>query len=875
MTTAYTSLLGLALPVTGELSGTWGDTVNNSITSLLDTSVAGTTNVSADSNVTLTTTSGASNQARQAILLFSGARTAIRTVTAPAQSKIYTVINATTGGFAVQLVGVGPTTGVTIVAGESAVCAWNGSDFVKVSNTGGSAVFTTLDVTNLDVTNIRALDGTAAASIANSTGVISFVANPILSGGTANGVLYLNGSKVVTSGSALTFDGANIIVNATTPAYFTGTSNLAQVSINRSPSTGAIFNASQSAAYLNIDGASGGSSFQFVVASAANTQPSEAMRLTSTGLGIGTSSPTRKLDVRGGVSFQDSAGEKELLIANDTTLVRLFSRNRSDTSDVPMAFYTGATERLRIDASGNLGLGVTPSAWGSTFAGGVFQAKNASVMGYLNAVYLGANYYATNSSDNYIATGFASRYQQTSGQHQWLNAPSGTAGNAITFTQAMTLDASGNLGIGTTSPAVKLQVQGAASSNPEIRCLDGTVNSQWYAASDGTCVFGTYSNHPLVWRTNGTEHARINSSGELLVGTAGGGIAKLYAVAASGQCAQFDSPSGSTQQGIGRFNNSTNGGYVSFAGVGASSVVPTWTNGSMVMEAVPFSTGNLILGTFSGAITFQTNSRLERARIDSSGNLLVGTTTAEARFTIGGTATSAANNTICRIGTTDYTTNTVLSVAPGVVNFDAPGVAGGRMKIDSSGGFTVGTGAGISINAQPQYVDSVAWNGAATAIYVGKSNGTGRSLNLAGTVNINGLDYAEYMTKSGDFTVAKGDVVGIDANGKLTNVFANAISFVVKSTSPSYVGGDGWGIGLEGEELEEARKTVDRIAFCGQVPVNVTGATAGQYIIPVNDNGSIKGQAVSNPTFEQYQSVVGKVIAIEADGRARIIVKLV
>jgi hypothetical protein len=74
--------------------------------------------------------------------------------------------------------------------------------------------------------------------------------------------------------------------------------------------------------------------------------------------------------------------------------------------------------------------------------------------------------------------------------------------------------------------------------------------------------------------------------------------------------------------------------------------------------------------------------------------------------------------------------------------------------------------------------------------------------------------------------------------------------------------------------LEAARQTVDRIAFAGQVPVNVLGATAGQYIIPVNDNGAIKGRAVSNPTFEQYQSSVGKVIAIEADGRARIIVKV-
>jgi hypothetical protein len=173
------------------------------------------------------------------------------------------------------------------------------------------------------------------------------------------------------------------------------------------------------------------------------------------------------------------------------------------------------------------------------------------------------------------------------------------------------------------------------------------------------------------------------------------------------------------------------------------------------------------------------------------------------------------------------------------------------------------------------------------------------------------------MTKSGNFTVAKGDVVGIDAQGKLTNVFSDAISFVVKSTDPSYVGGDTWGteeaIGLKepsqpyqdqaiqkskietDEEfairktiqaayiaekavfdaaLEAARTLVDRVAFAGQVPVNVLGATAGQYIVPVDDNGSIKGQAVSNPTFEQYQSAVGKVIAIEADGRARIIVKV-
>lgn len=178
--------------------------------------------------------------------------------------------------------------------------------------------------------------------------------------------------------------------------------------------------------------------------------------------------------------------------------------------------------------------------------------------------------------------------------------------------------------------------------------------------------------------------------------------------------------------------------------------------------------------------------------------------------------------------------------------------------------------------------DAGSFNAANAVLKVQKVTSTGRSINTAGTINASGTDYAEYMIKCGNFTVAKGDVVGIDANGKLTNVFADAISFVVKSTDPSYVGGDTWGSKSQDkdgeqytpEELEAQRQMVDRIAFSGQVPVNVTGATAGQYIIPVNDNGAIKGEAVSNPTFEQYQIAVGKVIAIESDGRAKIIVKV-
>lgn len=232
---------------------------------------------------------------------------------------------------------------------------------------GGTGVGTSTGTGSVVLSASPTLTGTIGAAAATLSG------NLTLSGGTANGVTYLNGSKVLTSGSVFTFDGANAIINATTPAYFTGTSNLAQISINRSPSTGAIFNASQSAAFINIDGASGGSSVQFAVASAANTQPSEGMRLTSTGLGIGTSSPdifsngfaknlgvvvtgsgaTASINVSGG-----SGGAGRIQFGTETTrygLVYVDATNFmqiATTTALPISFVINSTERARITSSG-------------------------------------------------------------------------------------------------------------------------------------------------------------------------------------------------------------------------------------------------------------------------------------------------------------------------------------------------------------------------------------------------------------------------------------------------------------------------------------------------------------------------------------------
>lgn len=175
MPSSYTPL-GFVLPATGELSGVWGTIWNNSGTSLIDSAIAGVATISADLDVTLTTTAGAANQARSAILLCSGARTAQRTIIAPAQSKIYTIINSTTGGFPVKIVGVGPTTGVTVQPGATATLVWSGSDFVQVgattfaalsgaSFTGDVGIGVGSPVAKLDVSGSQASNIVAVAAL--------------------------------------------------------------------------------------------------------------------------------------------------------------------------------------------------------------------------------------------------------------------------------------------------------------------------------------------------------------------------------------------------------------------------------------------------------------------------------------------------------------------------------------------------------------------------------------------------------------------------------------------------------------------------------------------------------------------------------------
>ena len=254
---ANTSLIGLNLPVTGTLSGQWGDTVNNAISQIIDVAVAGTQTVTVDTDIDLAVTTGTyastgltANSSQYAVLLCTGARTAARNINTPKQSKTYVVINDTSGGFAVTVRGgpTSPTTGVTVAAGTRAIIAWNGSDFVNVG--GGSAAGSNTQVqfnnsgafgassnltwngTTLTSTGFGGpINGTVGATTPAAgafTTLSATTAIPVTSGGTslttltANNVILGNGTSAPlfvapgTAGNVLTSNGTTW--SSTTPA---------------------------------------------------------------------------------------------------------------------------------------------------------------------------------------------------------------------------------------------------------------------------------------------------------------------------------------------------------------------------------------------------------------------------------------------------------------------------------------------------------------------------------------------------------------------------------------------------------------------------------------------------------------------------------
>lgn len=241
MTTGATGQLGLALPVQGELSGTWGNTVNNGITEYTNIAIAGTLTLTGDGAVTLQNTTGdasASNitssltgagtvTAQFAIVKIAGTLTTTKVVTfgsagsAP-YSKTFTVVNAATGG-AVTFKAYGQT-GVSIAVGESAFVYYNGTDIVKLTSTSSGAA-------GGSTTQVQYNSSGSLAGSANMTfdGTKLTVGNILDSGLTASKPVFTDASKnLVSTGTLGTDQGGTNLTSFTSGGalYATSTSVL-------------------------------------------------------------------------------------------------------------------------------------------------------------------------------------------------------------------------------------------------------------------------------------------------------------------------------------------------------------------------------------------------------------------------------------------------------------------------------------------------------------------------------------------------------------------------------------------------------------------------------------------------------------------------
>jgi hypothetical protein len=567
MTTAYTSLLGLALPVTGELSGTWGDTVNNSITSLLDSAISGTTTISADADITLTTTTGAANEAREAIILWTAGGTVTRNITAPAQSKTYIVINKSSSTQSIVLRGAGPTTGVTIIKGESAVCAWNGSDFIKVSNISGPGTFTDLTVTGV-------------ASFADGTAALPSITN---TGDTNTGIFFPAADTIAFSeggAEAMRLDSSgNVGIGTASPTVklqvTTASAAALPASSGTTLSVGTLIRLGSSADAAGNIGTIGLATNQMWIQATDQTNLAVSYQLllnpNGGNVGIGTASPAYKLDVAGAIStnnnltftgtgnritgdFSNATFANRVALQTSTTngntsvnvlpngtsvisAVNVF--NNSDPTNagiagivatntdgrlqagitgtgtyLPLTFYTNGSERVRIDTSGNVGIG-TSSPVSLLQVGSTATSNNTLTVASANNTAAQIDLLGDTSA----TVGTNLKYE---GNGNFFAISSTNAG---TLTERMRIDSSGNVGIGNTNPGVKLQVTGTTIAS-NFYTGTGTASAGTFGAdSAGTgasiIMYGSTGANPgaMILSAGSSERMRIDSSGNVLIGT--------------------------------------------------------------------------------------------------------------------------------------------------------------------------------------------------------------------------------------------------------------------------------------------------------------------------------------------------------------------
>jgi hypothetical protein len=431
----------------------------------------------------------------------------------------------------------------------------------------------------------------------------------------------------------------------------------------------------------------------------------------------------------------------------------------------------GATTAMTISTLGSLGIGVTPAAWANALQVGTGSSMWSNNVEYS---YFGTNNYFGGANWNFIGTGRAAQYSQAIGQHLWYtSSASGTAGGTITWNESMRIDSGGNVGIGTSSPSSKLEVVGASSL---VKSTASSGYGAFYAnAATGNGAF-------YFFAINNTETARIYSDSANYLGFATGssGIEKMR-IDSSGNVGIGTSSPGN-QLVVSKSQNAATVIQLlnNNAGASAQSIIQLQVGASAYVNYAASSTYNQLIGV-GGVVTqyfdfdtqlWRSNAGTEYMRINSSGNVGIGTTSPSTRLSV----VSATNG---GISVNDGTVNTIIYNSSGGVSsigtttnhslqLYTNNVA--RVTIDTSGNVTTTAAISDSIGN----VRTVPEN-TKTAAYVLVASDSGKYINITtGGITVNasifttGQSVTVYNNSASAQTITQGTSVTMYLVGTAT-----------------------------------------------------------------------------------------------------------
>lgn len=465
-----TTLLSLPIITTGTESGAWGNVTNNGLTQYLDIAIAGSLSLTTDADVDLSNTAGTdtvtnigSTTAQYMVLNCTGSRTVTRNINAPKQSKLYVVINATTGSQSVVLRGgpTSPTTGVTVANGSTALCAWNGSDYVLI----GSSI-------SLSANNAF----TGANTFYNATG-------QTFSRTSANDGIVLQGRSGGTSSYRVTFTTGTLSASRTV--------TLPNADINFTTGLG-VANGGTGATTLtanNVILGNGTSAVQFVAPSTSgNVLTSNGTTWTSAAGLLGQTDSGSPFET----SFGYQAGNVNTGSSNTFIGYQAGVANTNGSSNVALG-----ARALDANTTGTNNVAIGADALDLNTTGGFNIAIGSAVLSAnttgTSNVGIGGNCLVQSTNSNNVAIGTGSMYALTTGANntaigtQAADSLTTGTGNVIIGSYA---DASAAGGVD--QIVIGYYVTGQANTNVTIGNSSGkiynayTVNATWTQTSDGT-----------------------------------------------------------------------------------------------------------------------------------------------------------------------------------------------------------------------------------------------------------------------------------------------------------------------------------------------------------------------------------------------------